>query len=160
MDPDSPPVPPPIHLPASGAPPAAFEWIAVALGGSIGAMLRFAVIVGLEANAAHPALATFVVNLSGAFGLGLLFSWVEHRGAHPLTRPFLVIGVLGSFTTFSALVFENRNLASTHDEIVSMIHLTLSIAVGLLAFVVGSRAAALLGAREDPGSALRRRFER
>ena len=87
------------------------ELLAVAVGGAIGALARYAISVAVPHDdlGAWP-WATFVTNLLGCLALGVLLDWVDARqpdwaGAHPrrarLARPLLASGVLGGFTTFS-----------------------------------------------------------
>jgi CrcB protein len=74
----------------------------VALGGAIGASARHlthvAVLRGLGAGFPW---ATLIVNVAGAFLMGLLAVWLAERGAMRLA-PFLMTGILGGYTTFSA----------------------------------------------------------
>jgi len=50
---------------------------------------------------------TLAVNLIGSFAAGLLFAWLEGRGPSALYwRAFLIVGVLGALTTYSALMLE------------------------------------------------------
>jgi CrcB protein len=67
--------------------------LAVAAGGVLGALTRFAV---AEAWPGTP-WATWVVNVSGCFLIGVLYTLVDRR----LPRLFLGTGVLGGYTTFS-----------------------------------------------------------
>ena len=119
------------------APPAA-EALVIAIGGAIGTSLRFAVALGMQAGHQHSAWATTAANLVGAFLLGVILARAEFTATHPLLRPFLVVGVFGSFTTFSALAFDNRLLATEHGEAVALLHLFGSIAIGIVAFVGGA----------------------
>lgn len=89
-------------------PPFGAEMAVIALGGAIGSCLRFGVSLGMGAAQLHGALAAGCVNLLGSFLLGLLVGHFESGKAHPLLRPFLSVGVFGSFTTFSALALDNR----------------------------------------------------
>ncbi|MDG4810297.1 CrcB family protein [Micromonospora sp. WMMD1120] len=75
---------------------------AIAAGGVVGALAR----AGLQHVAPHGPTdfpwATFGVNLSGCLLIGVLMATLGHLGGgHPLVRPFLGVGVLGGFTTFS-----------------------------------------------------------
>ncbi len=77
----------------------------VALGGGIGAWLRF-VVGRLVGFSAFP-WATLLVNVSGSFAMGLLAGWLTRDasgGEH--WRLLLGVGVLGGFTTFSAFSLE------------------------------------------------------
>ena len=76
---------------------------AVALGGALGALARWG--IGLAWPTPHGAfpLATLLINVVGCLLMGMLVVHVaEIREAHPLVRPFLGVGVLGGYTTFSA----------------------------------------------------------
>jgi CrcB protein len=69
------------------------EVVVVAAGGVAGALARFAI------ASAWPGTpwATLIINVSGCFAIGLLYTLVEHRKA----RLFLGTGILGGYTTFS-----------------------------------------------------------
>ena len=114
------------------------EAFAIAAGGALGATLRYAIVLGTQSANQHAAWATAGANLVGALLLGMVVSRVDSARAHPLSRPFLVVGVFGSFTTFSALAFDNRTLAFQQGEIVALLHIAGSIIAGLLAFAAGS----------------------
>lgn len=79
----------------------------VLLGGSLGAVCRCAVSIQMKRifSTRFP-LATFVINLSGSFLLGLLLA----SGAGSMMRLFLGTGFLGGFTTFSTFQVENVTL--------------------------------------------------
>ena len=90
----------------------------VGLGGFLGAVLRFGVSVCLPSE--RFSAGTLLVNTLGCLMIGAVAGWVGARGElDPQTRGLLVIGVLGSFTTFSAfghevveLIQSGRNLAA------------------------------------------------
>ena len=85
--------------------------LAVALGGGIGASARYGVFQLLPTSPRHFPLGTFVINVLGCLLIGVLMTVVtEVRSAHPLTRPFLGVGVLGGFTTFSTYAEDFREL--------------------------------------------------
>lgn len=74
---------------------------AVALGGMLGAGARHAITLGLPSTGGLP-WATFVVNISGCLLMGVVMILVvETPGLNPLFRPFVGVGMLGGFTTFS-----------------------------------------------------------
>lgn len=74
----------------------------VGLGGAIGAMLRFGAGLGLSRLQGGPfPLGVLPVNVVGSFLMGVLFVWSLERGTGYLS-PFLMTGILGGFTTFSA----------------------------------------------------------
>lgn len=87
---------------------------AIAAGGAIGALARF----GISAAVPHPPggmdWATFWINVTGSFLLGALMVVItELTTPHHLVRPFLGVGVLGGYTTFStAMVDVQRMIAA------------------------------------------------
>jgi CrcB protein len=113
------------------------EIAVIALGGAIGASLRFAIALGIQATGLHATLAVGSANVIGSFMLGLIVGHLDSGNAHPLLRPFLAIGVFGSFTTFSALALDNRRLATEAGEFWAALHLGASIVIGVLAFSLG-----------------------
>lgn len=81
----------------------------VGAGGVVGTLLRF----GVGEIAGSSAAATLTVNLLGAFALGILLGWARARdipGAHlpriRVAQTFFGTGMLGGFTTYSALALE------------------------------------------------------
>ena len=79
------------------------QWLAVALGGAIGAMARFGVnaVIFPLTEGKFP-LGTLVVNVLGSVLMGVVYVLIVERGLlPPEMRNFLMIGCLGAFTTFS-----------------------------------------------------------
>jgi CrcB protein len=120
----------------------------IALGGAVGASLRHTITLAVRVTHWHPVLGAVLANLVGSFLLGLLVGALESAKLHPLLRPFLTIGVFGSFTTFSALALDNRALANESGETLAAVHLAVAIVSGLLAFVLGDH---LSGSRSSRG---------
>jgi CrcB protein len=121
-------------------PSLASEALAVASGGVLGATLRHALSRATLATGLDASVATLGANLAGAWLLGALLARYASPTSHPLLRPFWVVGVCGSFTTFSTLAAENRLLAIVRGEPVAWLHLAGSIALGIAAFALGQRA--------------------
>lgn len=88
------------------------KFLAVALGGSMGAVLRYGIYIFFEKsqNQVFP-WATLIVNLTGAFMIGLLWGLFEKFYIAPGYRLFIFVGILGSFTTFSTFAFDVFNLS-------------------------------------------------
>ncbi|TWF78865.1 CrcB protein [Pseudonocardia hierapolitana] len=86
---------------------------AIAAGGVLGAEARYGVGALLpHADGAWP-WSTLLVNLSGCVLIGVLMVVItELRHAHRLVRPFLGVGVLGGYTTFSTATVETLTLLS------------------------------------------------
>ncbi len=95
--------------------------LAVALGGSIGAVIRFLIFTYYDklSNQSFP-WATLAVNLVGSFLIGFLWGVFDKIYITPGIRLFIFIGILGSFTTFSTFAFEVFNM-SKEGEIKNMI---------------------------------------
>lgn len=79
----------------------------VALGGAIGAVLRYVTGIGLVRMFGHTAmpLGVLTVNVAGSLVMGLFIGLAAHRGFTHLS-PFVATGILGGFTTFSAFSLE------------------------------------------------------
>lgn len=93
--------------------PAAKTYLLVALGSALGGVGRFWISGILASRSAHFPVATLVVNISGSFLIGLLAAWLPIvRGAQPglVGREFLLVGVLGGYTTFSAFSLQTLEL--------------------------------------------------
>lgn len=104
----------------------------VALGGSIGALLRWIFDQWIPMSGDWP-LPTLVINVLGAGLLALLL--VKER--YDWQRPLIGTGLLGGFTTFSAVTGEVRILATGDGNlVVSLGYLFISIGLSLLVVAV------------------------
>lgn len=110
----------------------------VAVGGAVGALARYGLAEMLPAEPAGLPLATLLTNLVGCLLLGLLVGrW--RRSA--VLRPLLGTGVLGGFTTFSALALQTDRLLADRPA-VALGYLAATTAGGLLLVALGLRLAA------------------
>jgi CrcB protein len=110
-------------------------------GGALGAGLRY--VIG------HHALlhwgdrlpwGTLAANLLGAFAAGVLLVWLEGRGgAGTVLRAFLIVGLLGGLTTFSALMLETLLLLREGRGSALAAYLALTLVGGWLAVWLGAR---------------------
>lgn len=83
------------------------DWWAIAAGGAVGTAARAALTWASPAEAGAWPVTVFAENVTGAFALGLLLGWLGRlEGPSRWRSPFFTTGVLGSFTTFSALAFD------------------------------------------------------
>ncbi len=83
------------------------KFLAVAFGGSIGAVIRYLIFLLFERNASHSfPWATLLVNLLGSFFIGLLWGYFGKTFISPGLRLLIFVGILGSFTTYSTFTFD------------------------------------------------------
>jgi CrcB protein len=112
--------------------------VAIALGGALGALMRFGLAELFPVEPGAFPTTTFAENMIGCFGLGLVLTLLleRWRGLR-YARPFLCIGLLGAFTTFSSFAVEADHLIDGGQA---------GLAFGyVLASVVGGVALALAG---------------
>jgi len=115
--------------------------LAVALGGAIGAGARYQV-GSLMARLAGPhstfPWGTLSVNILGSFVMGMLLGWFAKGGADSENlRLFLVAGLMGGFTTFSAFSAEMVTMLHRGEMSSALIYVTVSVFAGMAAFLVG-----------------------
>jgi fluoride exporter len=111
----------------------------VAIFGAAGAVSRYA-LDGWVSDLTHGQFpwGTFVVNLLGAFALGLVVALTTERLLpHPNWRVALGIGYLGSFTTFSTYTYESVKLAEDGALALALLNSAGMLALGLLAAAAG-----------------------
>lgn len=123
-----------------------FLW--VALGGALGSTGRYAVgrAIARFADGGFP-IGTLVVNVSGSLLIGVLAGLAAADGRpalSPDSRAFLLIGVLGGFTTFSSFSLETLDLARTGEWAGAALNVLGSIVLCLLAVSIGFGAASAL----------------
>lgn len=123
---------------------------AVFVGGLIGTTLRVLVDLALPHAPQQFALSTLLVNVLGAFALGLFVAalWPRVPG---WVRVGLGPGILGSFTTFSALAVSVVALGQAGEAVAAITSIVLSIGFGMLAAGAGLALGAQLGPRALPG---------
>jgi CrcB protein len=111
----------------------------VGLGGAIGSMLRYltSVFVAKYYANAFP-LATFIVNIIGCFIIGLLAGFLaKSQFASQEIKWFLITGLCGGYTTFSAFSYENIQLIETNNFPIAFANIVGSVFVGLIAVWLG-----------------------
>jgi CrcB protein len=116
-------------------------WILVFIGGGIGSLCRFLVsrwITGITAPV-FP-YGTFAVNITGCFLIGFfVFYFTEGRFGMATVpwRLFLVTGICGGYTTFSAFSYENITLLENKQILIFLTYTFASLALGFLATYTG-----------------------
>jgi fluoride exporter len=119
----------------------------VGSGGFAGSAARFIVsgwVYRLVPSATLP-YGTFAVNILGCFAIGLLGGLAEVQMLlGPSQRVFLLIGVLGGFTTFSTFAFETFGLAQDSELLKALVNVAAQVVGGLCAAWAGFAVARLL----------------
>jgi CrcB protein len=122
----------------------------IALGGGLGALARYGIAQWLTTTPGHFPLGTFVINVVGCFLIGVL---MVRWGQRPLLRPFLGVGILGGFTTFSTYAVETRALLSPGEVPLGLLYLFGTLAAAMLAVLAGVALMRLLTRRPAEVSA-------
>ena len=99
----------------------------IAIGGFLGAIIRYFVYIAFEQKNRHKKWATFTVNSTGSLLLGLLLTG----------SPFWVTGFLGAFTTFSTLALDAAEEITEGKVLAAAGYLAGTLSSGLCLFAVG-----------------------
>lgn len=115
------------------------QFFVVGLGGFVGAMTRYGVGLAITRYWTREfPLATFVINVSGSFILGLFSTWAAERAAlDPIWRLLIATGFLGAYTTFSTFEYETQRLTSAGASGWALVNVLTSVAAGFLAVRLG-----------------------
>ena len=111
----------------------------VAAGGAIGSAARY-LLAGLvhRFTSAYFPYGTFAVNMFGCLAFGVIFGLTEQRFViSPAARAFLLIGVLGGFTTFSSYAFESFQLIRDAQYLRASVNVAGQAVLGLVCFWLG-----------------------
>lgn len=123
--------------------------LCVATGGALGALARygFSLVAGSFAGPQRAFLATFAVNVLGCFVAGMLVVFVARNFPDPVSaRAFLIIGLMGGFTTFSAFGLETVQLILGGDWKSAAAYALASVVLSVLAAGAGMALASRLTA--------------
>jgi CrcB protein len=116
-------------------------YLLAALGGALGALARWGVAEALPRDDGGWPWATLLVNLTGCLLIGVLTGVLAGRTPEPAwARPFLAVGVLGGFTTYSAFAVEAVLLADAGRVVLATSYVLASVLGGVLAVAAGIRA--------------------
>ena len=113
--------------------------LSIALGGSIGAVMRFLMSTGIHGllGRGFP-YGTLLVNVLGSLVMGVLYELLSQRiSVSPEVRSILLIGFLGAFTTFSSFSIETVNLIEQGDIIKALLNVFLNVVLCVLAAWAG-----------------------
>ena len=111
----------------------------VAIGGALGSVARSVLsTLVLRASGSLFPVGTFVVNAIGCLVFGLIVGVSEQRlPLAPATRAFLLVGVLGGFTTFSSYAFESFSLARDSQFAAAAVNLVGQVVAGFIGMWAG-----------------------
>ena len=113
-------------------------WLVVFVGGGLGSMLRHGVnLVGARIGTGFP-FGTLIANVTGCFVMGLLAGYFAFRGdASQTWRLFLMTGILGGYTTFSAFSLDALLLYERGQTGLAALYVASSVALALAGVVIG-----------------------
>lgn len=110
----------------------------VGMGGWLGTMARYLVVVNVSRGSISFPFGTLMVNLIGCFIIALVAGFAEKTTLiSPETRLFLATGICGGFTTFSALMYEAGMLLEEGEFWYAGIYVGVSFIGGLIALYLG-----------------------
>jgi len=115
------------------------QLLAIAAGGSVGAVMRFMVSTGVYSwlGRGFP-YGTLVVNVVGSLLMGLLYElFLQRLSVSPEVRAVLLVGFLGAFTTFSTFSIETINLIEQGYLVKAIVNVLASVILCVLAAWVG-----------------------
>jgi CrcB protein len=116
------------------------KYLVVLAGAGLGGLARY--VAGTWVMAKYGGrfpLGTFVINVTGSFLIGVLMTLLTERlNPHPNWRLFLVVGVLGGYTTFSSFEYEAYQAVRDGARWMGMLYVTGSVLLGYLGVWLGA----------------------
>ncbi len=114
------------------------EIVAIAAGGALGALLRFSV-AHLSTKFLTPNYpwATFIVNILGAFIIGFFWGIFQRIEVSKHLKQFTLVGLIGSFTTFSTLSLDTVKLLQNGQTKAALAYLGVTNFLGLSMVILG-----------------------
>lgn len=113
-------------------------YLAVALGGAIGATLRYTLV-----KAIHAVWPTFfpigilLCNVLGSFLIAVIATLLMEKQLAPFWSPFLIVGILGGFTTFSSFSWDTFAIFMSGNFGAGMLNILLNLGLCLMGCLVG-----------------------
>lgn len=110
----------------------------ISVGGGLGSLARYGISEWLPTRPGQFPWSTFLIDVSGCFLIGVLMVLItEVWSAHRLVRPFLGVGVLGGFTTFSTYATDVRGLLQPGTVAIAFAYFAGTLVAALTAVVLG-----------------------
>ena len=116
------------------------RYLVVLAGAGLGGLARYVAgsWIMLKYGGRFP-LGTLIINVSGSFLIGVLMTLLTERlNPHPNWRLFLVVGVLGGYTTFSSFEYELYQSVRDGARWMGMLYLMSSVVLGYLGVWLGA----------------------
>lgn len=118
--------------------PAMMNWLLVACGGAIGASLRYGAGFVLAKPSSLFPWVTWSVNIIGCLLAGIFFAFtLRYPVLQQEARLFLMVGILGGFTTFSSFGLETFQLIRQDQWVLALVYAFSSLIVGLIVLALG-----------------------
>lgn len=117
-----------------------WHWLAIGIGGGIGAIARFSVVSWLNrvSESTFP-WGTLTVNVVGSFIMGLAFVLftIKYPQVSGSVRSFVLVGLLGAFTTFSSFALESLTLLQQDQPLAALLYMFGSVVLCLIVVSLG-----------------------
>ncbi|HEX4139598.1 MAG TPA: fluoride efflux transporter CrcB [Candidatus Methylacidiphilales bacterium] len=124
------------------------QYLVIALGGALGSVLRFWIGTGIDSAVSKGGQifpwGTIVVNITGCFIIGFFATVTSPEGrwlVPALARPFVLIGLLGGYTTFSSFSLQTLNLWSDNQRWEALGNVLISVVLCLVGVWTGAAVA-------------------
>ena len=121
------------------------QYLVIALGGALGSVLRFWIGTGVDSALTKGSSifpwGTIVVNITGCFIIGLFATLTSPEGrwlVPSLVRPFVMIGILGGYTTFSSFSLQTLSLWNDNQRWEALANVLISVVLCLVGVFVGA----------------------
>ena len=116
------------------------KYLVVLAGAGLGGLARYVAGTAIMTKyGGRFPLGTFIINVTGSFLIGVLMTLFTQRlGPHPNWRLFLVVGVLGGYTTFSSFEYETFQAVRDGARWMGLIYVTGSVVLGYLGVWLGA----------------------
>lgn len=114
--------------------------ITIAAGGALGAVLRYLAMLSAQIfkEKTNIPVGTLIVNVLGCLAIGTLAALgTRSRILSEESRNFLIVGVLGAFTTFSTFGYESVTLMQNGLKVSFLLNIALQLGLGLTAVALG-----------------------
>ena len=112
--------------------------ILVGLGGALGSILRYITSILFNYFFLYSFIGTLIANIIGSFVVGLLIYNLQNKFLSAnIINYFFIIGLLGSYTTFSAFTYETIELVLNNKKLIASIYVLSSCALCIISAYIG-----------------------